>query len=386
MVCLLRFDQPPPPRACRLPRESELRKSLSRPRKTAGLLGVAWVPESLPQRWRLALTAGAGVVVVWVVLLPPGDTAHWAMYLGRGDAHPVHGSAISRSSSKTQTSFIDHGQGCETPSMVDHPIAAHYELGLERDRLFREGEPRLELTRTLELLDRFLPPAPARLIDVGGGPGAYAAVWARQGYDVHLYDLLDLHVQQAQQAADAQPEHPFTADVADACSIPEPDASADAVVLLGPLYHLTEQAQRSAALLEANRILKPGGVVAAVGISRFSILFDGLWQGWLSDPLFRAIAERDLIDGQHRNPDSVRYPQWFTTAYFHRPEELVDEVSRAGFDAVSLYGVEGPGWLMQEHWSDPDRREQMSFAARAVESEPSMSGLSAHMLAVGTKP
>ena len=270
--------------------------------------------------------------------------------------------------------------------MVNDPIAAHYELGFERDRLFREGEPRLELTRTLELLDRFLPSAPARLIDVGGGPGAYAAVWARRGYDVHLYDLLDLHVRQAQQAANAQPGHPFTAQVADARSIPEPDASADAVVLLGPLYHLTEQTQRAAALLEARRVLKPGGFVAAVGISRFAALLDGLSQGWLTDPLFRAIVERDLADGQHRDPDPVRYPQWFTTAYFHRPEELVDEVRLAAFDAVSLHGIEGPSWLMQEHWSNPDRREQMLFAARAVESEPSLSGLSAHMLAVDTKP
>jgi len=270
--------------------------------------------------------------------------------------------------------------------MTQQSIAAHYELGFERDRLFREGEPRLELTRTLELLDRFLPVAPARLIDVGGGPGAYAAVWARRGYDVHLYDLLELHVRQARQAADAQPGHGFTAGVADARSVPEPDASADGVVLLGPLYHLTEQAQRDSALREAWRILKPGGVVATAGISRFAILLDGLWQGWLSDPLFRGMAERDLVDGQHRNPDPVRYPQWFTTAYFHRPEELTDEVRRAGFDAVSLHGVEGPGWLMQEHWQDPERREQMLFAARAIESEPSLSSLSSHMLAVGTKP
>jgi ubiquinone/menaquinone biosynthesis C-methylase UbiE len=270
--------------------------------------------------------------------------------------------------------------------MVDDSVAAHYELGFEHDRLFDEGEPRLELTRTLELLDSFLPAAPARLIDVGGGPGAYATVWARRGYDVQLYDLLDFHVQQARQAAAAQPEHPFSAQVADARSIPEPDASADAVVLLGPLYHLTEHAHRAAALLEAHRILKPGGVVAAVGISRFAALLDGLWRGWLGDPLFRGLAERDLVDGQHRNPDPVRYPQWFTTAYFHRPEELVAEVSGAGFDAVSLHGVEGPGWLIQEHWSDPQRREQILFAARAVESEPSLSGLSSHLLAVGAKP
>jgi ubiquinone/menaquinone biosynthesis C-methylase UbiE len=213
--------------------------------------------------------------------------------------------------------------------------------------------PRLELTRTLELLNRFLPSAPARLIDVGGGPGAYSAVWAREGYDVHLYDVLELHVQQARLAADAQAEHPFTAQVADARSIPEPDGSADAVVPLGPLYHLTERAQRASALLEALRILKPSGVVAAVGISRFAALVDALWQGWLSDPLFRTIAERDLVDAQHRNPDPVRYPQWFTTAYFHRPEELAAEVQQAGFYAVSLHGVEGPGWLMQEHWPDP---------------------------------
>jgi ubiquinone/menaquinone biosynthesis C-methylase UbiE len=214
-----------------------------------------------------------------------------------------------------------------------------------------------DLHRTLMLLDRFLPSAPARLIDVGGGPGAYATIWARRGYDVHLYDLLALHVQQAQQAADSQPDHRFSAQMADARSIPEPDNSADVVVLLGPEYHLAEQTQRACALLEARRMLKPCGVVAAVGISRFAALLDGLWQGWLSDPLFRVIAERDLVDGQHRNPDPVRYPQWFTTAYFRHPEQRIDEVRGAGFDALSLHGIEGPGALMQEHWSDPDRRE-----------------------------
>ncbi len=275
---------------------------------------------------------------------------------------------------------------CQTRSMVDRSISAHYELGLERDRLFADGEPRLELARTLELLERILPPPPARLIDVGGGPGAYASALARRGYDVHLYDLLDLHVQQARQTSDAQPQHAFSANVADARSLSEPDVSADAVLLLGPLYHLTERAERIEALREALRILKPGGVLVAVGISRFAALLDGLWNGWLSDPLFRAIADRDLADGQHRNPDPVRYPQWFTTAYLHRPEELTDEVREAGFEQVSLMGVEGPGWLMQEHWSDPRRRDEMLFAARAVESEPSLSGLSSHLLAIGSKP
>lgn len=270
--------------------------------------------------------------------------------------------------------------------MTDPAITAHYGLGLERDRLFRDGQPRLELTRTLELLERFLPPPPARLIDVGGGPGAYAAILARQGYTIQLYDAVELHVEQAREASDAQPGHPFFAVLGDARSLPEEDDSADAVLLLGPLYHLTEEAERIAALREARRVLKPGAVVVAAGISRWAALLDGLWNGWLNDPMFRAIIERHRIDGQHRNPDPIRYEHWFTTAYFHHPDELTHEVEDAGFEAASRYGVEGPGWLMQENWSDADRREQMLLAARAVESEPSLSGLSAHLLVVAIKP
>ena len=77
--------------------------------------------------------------------------------------------------------------------------------------------------------------------------------------------MLDLHVQQARETSDAQPEYAFSADVADARSVSEPDDSADAAILLGPLYHLTEQSERMEALREARRILKPGGVLAAVG-------------------------------------------------------------------------------------------------------------------------
>jgi len=199
--------------------------------------------------------------------------------------------------------------------MVDDPITAHCGLGLERDRLFRSGMPRLERTRTRELLDRFLPSAPARLIDVGSGPGAYAAVWAGEGYDVHLYDVLELHVQQARLAADTQAEHPFTAQAAGDRSIPEPDGSADSVVLLGPFYHLAERAQRASALLEARRVLKPGGVVAAVSISRFAALLDELWQGWLSDPLFSGPPGRT---GSRRWPTPEPRPGWLPAVVYHR--------------------------------------------------------------------
>lgn len=267
-----------------------------------------------------------------------------------------------------------------------HPeeIRGHYELGLERDRLVRGGRPRLEFARTMELLERFLPPRPAEILDVGGGPGTYAAPLARLGYSVHVVDPIPLHVEQAREAA-TQAGKSLTAALGDARALKEGDASVDAVLLLGPLYHLTEREERLRALAEARRVLRPGGMVLAAAISRFAPLLGGLFDGFLAEPEFRTIVERDLRDGQHRNPRPLERPEWFTSAFFHRPEELRTEVAEAGFTVEAVLGVEGPGWLDEGRWLDNETRELALYAARAVEAEPSLSSLSAHLLAVGQK-
>jgi SAM-dependent methyltransferase len=173
------------------------------------------------------------------------------------------------------------------------------------------------------------------------------------------------------------------ARVGDARRLEEADGAADAVLLLGPLYHLTERAARLQALGEARRVLRPGGLVFAAGVSRFASLLSGLFDGSLADPAFRDIVERDLVDGQHRNATSQDY---FTTTFFHHPDELRAEVTEARFTVEALLGVEGPGWALPDltaRWADPARRAEILAAARAVESEPSLLGFPAHILAVG---
>ena len=238
----------------------------------------------------------------------------------------------------------------------------------------------------MELLDRLLPPPPTSSSCAGGGPGTYAAPLARCGYLVQLVDPVELHVEQARQAAGSDPAAAFTAAQGDALRLSEPDQSQDAVLLFGPLYHLTGGADRRQALSEARRVLRPGGRLLAMAVCRFASLLDGLYQGWLDDPQFRPIVDRDLVDGQHRNPDPVGRPQFFTTAYFHTPDGLLEEIERAGFSGTTVYGLEGPGWPLRQEWADPQRREPILFAARSVETEPSLIGFSNHLIAAATRP
>ena len=273
----------------------------------------------------------------------------------------------------------------DSASGLDPTIAAYYEQTPEESRL-EHGAFRLEEARTRELVLRHAPEPPADVLDVGGAAGAYAFWLAELGYGVRLRDVTPRLVELARQRNDQATRKLVACDVADARALPDANESAAMVLLLGPLYHLVEAADRRAALSEAARVLKPGGVLVAAGIARWASALDGLARELLVDPEFVRIVERDLLDGHHRNPTSRL--DYFTTAYFHHPDELRREVADAGFAIEGLYGVEGPGWILPdlvERWSDRGRREILLKVARALESEPAVLGSSAHLIAVGRK-
>jgi SAM-dependent methyltransferase len=270
---------------------------------------------------------------------------------------------------------------------LEPDIAAHYAQGVERDRLTTWG--RLEAERTRELLTRFLPAPPAVVLDVGGAEGAYALPLARAGYAVHLIDPVGAHVEAARAASRAQLERPLaSAELGDARGLSAGDESADAVLLLGPLYHLIEARDRARALAEAYRVLRPGGVLLAAAISRFASTFDGLRSGAIAEPAFETVVKGDLRDGVHRNPDVHGRPEWFTLAYFHKPDELREEVRAAGFRDTDVLAVEGTfaGPDLDALLSDPDGRAAVLRAVARIEREPSLLGASPHLMAFATKP
>jgi len=264
-------------------------------------------------------------------------------------------------------------------------VRAYYDRYEEETRL-AGGSSQLEFERTKEILARHLPPPPARVLDVGGAAGVYSLWLASLGHEVHLVDASARLVEEAKRRSALAAKPIRSMRVGNACALEDPSESADVVMVMGPLYHLTSADEREAALAEAFRVLRYGGFVAVAAISRYASALDGLAHNLSLDPDFVAIRDQDLRDGQHRNPGN--HPYYFTTAYFHMPEGLHDELEAAGFDEPRVLGVEGPGWLLSdfdERWADPAQRNVILDTARALEAEPAVIGTSAHLLGIGWK-
>lgn len=206
-------------------------------------------------------------------------------------------------------------------------VVAYYAEFPEEARL-ELGASRLELERTQAILASVLPDPPARVVDVGGAAGVYSLWLAARGYEVQLVDASPRLVQEAR-ARSARSTTPIAScSVADARRLPQPDASAAAVLVMGPLYHLPSAADRATALREAFRVLARGGITVVAAISRYASALDGLARKLSLDPRFAQIRDRDLVDGQ---------------------QDLLD-------------------------------------VAKALESKSSILGVSAHLLGIGRKP
>ena len=270
---------------------------------------------------------------------------------------------------------------------VNKDKVVDYYSGFDEETRLSDNWGQIEFLRSQNIISRYLKKTSSVILDVGGAAGRYSCWLAKEGHEVHLIDPVPLHIQQAQAASDAQPETPLVScNVGDARQLEFDDEIADVVLLLGPLYHLVESEDRNRCLSEAYRVLKRGGHLFAVGISRFASTIDGLDSGYFLDPAFRKIMRDDLESGQHRNP--TKHPAYFMDTFFHHPDELRVEVAGSGFEIAGLFAVEGISYLMKDfdkNWDIEDNREFLLEIIGKIEEEASLIGASPHIMCVGVK-
>jgi ubiquinone/menaquinone biosynthesis C-methylase UbiE len=272
------------------------------------------------------------------------------------------------------------------PASVSQHVAHLYDSNPARE-WERMDRHRTEFALTLRALAQYLPPPPARVLDCGGGPGRYAVELARQGYRVTLFDLsagnLALAQRQATEAGvslDAF-EHGNALDLSRFAA-----DSFDAVLLMGPLYHLLEQAERVQALAEATRVLQPGGPLFAAFISRFAAHRDAAVK-YPAEPV-DVPGLYDEIERSGKLPPSQADPPIFS-AYFAHPTEVAPACWAAGLEVAQVLGLEGFVSIVEDRGVNTLSGPAWQWWVEAnwrVAADPAIHGAVEHLLVVAHKP
>lgn len=244
---------------------------------------------------------------------------------------------------------------------------------------------KIEYGLTMKALQEFLPPAPARIADVGGATGRYAIELARAGYTVTLVDLSKENLKFAQARAaetGVQLAGYHHADARDLSLLS--DRQFDAVLLMGPMYHLLTVEDRAQAISEARRILRAHGRVFAAFMSRYSVLQIMPYY----DPTYivnhRSELDRILSTGVYQPSDS---PLAWTDVWFAHPTEIAPIMQAAGFSQNRLiatealmHGQEGPINALPD-----DLHQQWIDLLYTLADDPCLLGACGHLLYIGEK-
>ncbi len=262
-------------------------------------------------------------------------------------------------------------------------IREYYNAGwdAEDDRLSRH---RLEADLTWRYLDLYLPPR-GRLLEVGFGTGFYTFTLARRGYRITSVDLAEAFVVRCKARAEslrlAEQTDFRTGDARTLDGVP--CGQFDAVLLMGPLYHLVDEADRTMALRSAFERLKPGGVVLSTMLSRFGVIGDLIRKNpaWIENN----DEVRSLIGNGHRPIDA---PRGGFRGYFVRYEEVAPIHERAGFVTLEIAGLEPAISSHDENYNDlkGKQRELWENLLFEISSEQSIVASSSHILYIGQKP
>ena len=279
---------------------------------------------------------------------------------------------------------------------IDATVLAGYNAGIERDRL-RTGIGLLEFERTKEILLEKLPAPPATIYDIGGAYGEYSWWLASLGYEVHLFDLSETNIEMSKELA---AEYPGTglnsATVCDARSIPRPDKSADAILLMGPLYSITEYEERILVIKECRRLLKEEGLLFSAALTPYSVLVSRLAvyrederkkRRELDDPAVISMIERALEDGCYINPEK-KIANGIGSSHLHTAKALREELSCGGFDHTFVHGIMGGAWLapnLDELLRNEETKKVLLKTIRMLDNHEEIIGLSGHLLAVSEK-
>ena len=262
--------------------------------------------------------------------------------------------------------------------LIDPAITDFYNQSCEDSRL-QTGLGPLEFERNKMLISRYLDRLPMDIADIGGGTGHYSAWLSSLGHNVCLIDPVAGHVQKARKKAKGK--NVFSCAIGEARRLPFENASFDLVILHGPLYHLQKLSDRLQAIRETRRILRPGGAALGFAITRAASTLAALNTGLIHDPRIFKMCISTLNSGDHIAPEGLY--GILSQAYYHTPDELMEEFACSSFEIKGIHAVEGMAWMdtaFFQSWSDSVKKARLLELIAITEQDSNLLNLSPHMM------
>ena len=139
----------------------------------------------------------------------------------------------------------------------------------------------VEFLTTMRYIEKYLKSSD-HILEIGAGTGRYSHTLARQGYTVNAIELVEHNIEVFQKNTLSNENISVIQGNALDLSV-FPDNQFDITLLLGPLYHLYNKADKQKAIQEALRVTKQGGIIfVAYVISDGCLLDEGFNRGNIS--------------------------------------------------------------------------------------------------------
>ncbi|MGD2027135.1 MAG: class I SAM-dependent methyltransferase [Anaerolineales bacterium] len=250
----------------------------------------------------------------------------------------------------------------------------------EHERLERH---QLEYDLTWRYLDKYLP-AEGSILEIGTATGRYTLELAKRGYLVTAVDLSPEMLEECKQKTMEEGlERQVQFVLADARDLGAVEEEIfDAVLLMGPLYHLIFKGDRKLALKQARDRLRSDGVLFSAFISRYGIMGDLMRNnpGWIEDQ-----KEVQSVLAKGRQPDD--YPRSGFRGYLAKPAEIVPLHEAVGFETLILAGVEPAISADDESYNQlqGEQRKRWLDLLYEISTAASLLGASRHILYIGRK-
>lgn len=191
----------------------------------------------------------------------------------------------------------------------------------------------IEFYSTMYLINKYFPKT-GHICDIGCGAGRYSIELLKKGYEVTLFELSNKELEIAEEKITefGLKANEYICDTALNLHLLESNKY-DAILIMGPLYHILDKKDRVKVLKETRRILKKDGVAIITYLNSWGILKAGLTE-------FSNEFKNIENVYNYLNEQSFDHTRSFTDAYFSTPKVALDEVKSADFEIISYAGCE----------------------------------------------